>query len=372
MALISSLAFGFLRAGSNGQFGPLPSQLGTDGTHDNPALNDIDPGDEATQFVCVFAAQAASGALLVRWNNDLSFTGAADGTYPIPYTLLTYAPGTAGVVAYTPTTYTITVGAAVGIDGELSTTLAGVSLAATGALSITGQSATTLAGVTLEATGESVSGAVGSLSATLEGVTLASTGTLALSGSSAVTLGGVSLAATGALALSGALASTLEGVSLQAEGASLDPIAGVLAVTLEGVTLQATNVPENTGRGLEIDWEPNLWWQRKPKKISEPEAREKIAKVAAVVAKKAAKQAADPAPVSERVAEVRKAVAPLIADMPGFAWRPIYDRAYTAALDASIADALQREDAAREAAAREIARIRALDDEDVALLAMML
>ena len=112
-------------------------------------------------------------------------------------------------------------------------------------------------------------------------------------------------------------------------------------------------------------------WPRKPKAVSEPDAVEKIAKVANVLANTAAEQAQGRIPVSVRVAEARQAVAPLITDMPGFSWRAIYDQAYTAALDASIADALAQHEAAQ-MAQREIARIRAIDDEDVALLAMML
>lgn len=138
--LIPSRAWGFIRVGGNGQFGPLPSQLGTGGTDANPAANDVDAGDEAagTQFVCVFSAQEASGDLRVRWDNGLSFVGAADGSYSIPYDLYTFTPGDSAAVEEGSTTFDVTVGgggASLNIDAD-AVTLSG-SIAVSGDIQIT-------------------------------------------------------------------------------------------------------------------------------------------------------------------------------------------------------------------------------------------
>jgi hypothetical protein len=115
---IPSRAWGFVRAGLNGSFGVTVPNFGTGGTEDNPLLNDVDAGDEAAgvEFCPVFAAQASSGTLTVRTNGGLSFVGAADGTYVIPYSLYTFTPGDAASVDEGDTDVTINVGAGASID----------------------------------------------------------------------------------------------------------------------------------------------------------------------------------------------------------------------------------------------------------------
>lgn len=109
---IPSRAWGFIRSGLNGRFGVRVADLGTGGTVDNPLLNDIDAGDDAAgvEFCPVFASQEASGTLTVRSDGSLSFVGAADGTYVIPYSLPTFTPGDAASVDEGNTDVTITIG----------------------------------------------------------------------------------------------------------------------------------------------------------------------------------------------------------------------------------------------------------------------
>lgn len=109
---IPSRAWGFVRSGLNGRFGVRVADFGTGGTEDNPLLNDVDAGDEAAgvEFCPVFAAQEASGTLTVRSDGSLSFVGAVDGTYVIPYALYTFTPGDAASVDEGDADVTITVG----------------------------------------------------------------------------------------------------------------------------------------------------------------------------------------------------------------------------------------------------------------------
>lgn len=110
---IPSRAWGFVRAGLNNSFGVRVAGFGVGGTEDNPLLNDVDAGDEAAgvEFCPVFAAQEASGTLTVRTDGALSFVGAADGTYVIPYSLYTFTPGDSASVDEGDADVTINVGA---------------------------------------------------------------------------------------------------------------------------------------------------------------------------------------------------------------------------------------------------------------------
>jgi hypothetical protein len=161
---ITSTAWGFWRSGESlggSFFGPTPSKFGVGGTHDNPLLNDVEPGDEAAgvEFCVVFASQASSGVLRVRANGATSLTGATDGTYVIPESLFTFTPGdtSAEEAAGSPTTYTLNVGveayAGTAADLEAAATIA----AATGtydapeAPAYTGAAADLAAAATLQA-----------------------------------------------------------------------------------------------------------------------------------------------------------------------------------------------------------------------------
>jgi hypothetical protein len=120
--------------------------------------------------------------------------------------------------------------------------------------------------------------------------------------------------------------------------------------------------------GFDVDFEPALWWQRKPKKLEPVAAKAKLREVAKVIAEKAQEQAERREPVAQRKAEVREAVAPLVAEMPGYDWRPMYAEAYDRALSRLIAQQLDAQDKARKQAAIEATRRRRMDDEEISLL----
>jgi hypothetical protein len=117
---------------------------------------------------------------------------------------------------------------------------------------------------------------------------------------------------------------------------------------------------------------PRMWWQRKPKKISDEEAEEKLEEVAEVIAAKAEEHAKAKKPKKARVADVVEEIRPILAEMPGFDWRPMYEAAYQAALDDELDRALRAQDV-QQMAARELERIQRIqDDEDVLLIAAMM
>lgn len=151
-----SRAWGFVRAGLNNSFGVRVAGFGVGGTEDNPLLNDVDAGDEAAgvEFCPVFAAQEASGTLTVLANGALSFTGAADGTYVIPYDLYTFTPGDSASVDEGDTDVTVVVGGvAITID---ATTGNAVAAGVTGVAGV----AATINGVVGNATAAGITGTV--------------------------------------------------------------------------------------------------------------------------------------------------------------------------------------------------------------------
>jgi hypothetical protein len=128
-----------------------------------------------------------------------------------------------------------------------------------------------------------------------------------------------------------------------------------------------SETPRGLQLGFDVDFEPTLWWQRKPKALEPVEAKKQLRKVAAVIVEKAQKQAEERAPEATRKAEVREAVAPLVQQMPGFDWRDMYEAAYDRALTAAIAAQMrvQDDEKARVLAER---KKRLRDEEEIALL----
>lgn len=123
--------------------------------------------------------------------------------------------------------------------------------------------------------------------------------------------------------------------------------------------------------GFDVDIEPALWWQRKPKALEPEAAKAKLRKVAKVIAEKAEEQAEKRIPEQQRRAEVKEAVAPMVEKMPGFDWRAMYQSAYDKALSKRIAQRLDEQDKAAQAEAERIRRQRNDDDEIALLLALI-
>ena len=116
--------------------------------------------------------------------------------------------------------------------------------------------------------------------------------------------------------------------------------------------------------GFDVDFEPKLWWQRKPKRITEEEASEALAKAAKVIKQTAREQVAEAIPEAQRKGQARKAIEPVALQMPGFDWRPMYEAAYSEALTAAIMAQMQQTDAKRKA----LAERRRRDEETVLLM----
>jgi len=119
--------------------------------------------------------------------------------------------------------------------------------------------------------------------------------------------------------------------------------------------------------GFEVDIEPALWWQRKPKAEPVEQARAKVRAVAKVVSQAAQEHVDERASRARRKADVRDRLAPLVQDMPGFDWVAMYDRAYSTLLALEIR---RQMDEAELIARREIERIQAAarDEDDIVAL----
>jgi hypothetical protein len=136
--------------GLNGHFGALPAQFGVGGDFPSPWLNDVDPGDEATEFAGVVQSLPGSGTVTLSDIGEFQHTGAANGTYITTDTRLTWPPG-GPITVHTPDEEIETnFGSGGGVDGTAS----GRVLAAAAALiagTASGPASATAAGVTLTA-----------------------------------------------------------------------------------------------------------------------------------------------------------------------------------------------------------------------------
>lgn len=112
-----------------------------------------------------------------------------------------------------------------------------------------------------------------------------------------------------------------------------------------------------------IDFEPKLWWQRRPKAIPEPVARAKVQQAVRVirqVAEQAAEQGTEPTKK-----DLRQAIEPL--EMPGFDYLALYQQV---SLLVNLERQRDAEEQARQLAQAVIlaAQQRAQDDEDELIL----
>lgn len=120
--------------------------------------------------------------------------------------------------------------------------------------------------------------------------------------------------------------------------------------------------------GFDVDFTSPLWWKRKPRALEPVEAKERLQEAAAVIVAKAKDHAQERPPVAQRRADVKQAVSPLLASMPGFDWRPMYEAAYSWALALTIGQAWKAQEEAKAAIARAMLR----EEEEIALLMMVI
>jgi hypothetical protein len=169
----------------------------------------------------------------------------------------TVAAGASGTVSATLGSLSLVSSGTVaaGASGDTSATLAAVTVSSTGtvAAGASGDTSSTLGAVTLTSSGTVAAGASGDTSATLGAVTLTSSGTVAAgaSGDTSVTLASLTLSATGTVAAgaTGSLTSTLADVTLSATGAEASTATGSVSATLGAVTLSATGTVTDGATG---------------------------------------------------------------------------------------------------------------------------
>lgn len=140
--------------GGNGRFGVLPAQLAALGPNPSPLADDVDPGDEATEFAWVIESLPAAGNVVADDFGGFEHTGAPDGSYSTVYRLYTWAPG--GPVSDRGTATITTI---FGTGG------AGVTFTATATLvpgSASGQAAGTAPGALLTAAASLIAGSFSS------------------------------------------------------------------------------------------------------------------------------------------------------------------------------------------------------------------
>lgn len=116
-----------------------------------------------------------------------------------------------------------------------------------------------------------------------------------------------------------------------------------------------------------VDIEPSLWWQRRPKRISEEEAAEALKAAARVIKATAKEQAEERIPEAQRKGLARKAIEPVALQMPGFDWRPMYEQAYSEALTAALLAQLTLADQRTKA----LELRRRIEDDEIALLMLI-
>lgn len=84
---------GRIVVGLNGRFGARPADFADLGDFPSPLANDVDGGDETTEFVAVVQSLPASGSVVFDDFGGFEHTGAADGSYATAYRLCTWAQG---------------------------------------------------------------------------------------------------------------------------------------------------------------------------------------------------------------------------------------------------------------------------------------
>jgi hypothetical protein len=159
--------------------------------------------------------------------------------------------GTVRISAASSTTLaalTVSATGTAALAGTSSGTLANVTLSSAAALALKGAASPTLADVSISATGVLTAPGTGIVIVTLADATLSAAGTVAIDADASVTLADVTSSAAGTISLAGALSATLGDVTLEATGQNADPISADLDVTLDDVTLQAEGGSRKGGR----------------------------------------------------------------------------------------------------------------------------
>jgi hypothetical protein len=98
---------------TEGTYGVVPVQFGTEGAFDSPLLNDLDVGDDSTELLWVAESAPTSGTFAITDHGGYSLVAADDGAYPWTYRLIEWPAGEA------PTATTASVQSVVGLVADI-------------------------------------------------------------------------------------------------------------------------------------------------------------------------------------------------------------------------------------------------------------
>ena len=127
---------------------------------------------------------------------------------------------------------------------------------------------------------------------------------------------------------------------------------------LSGSELSSNDTRGDGGAGF-VNLTSSLWWRRKPKNIQPAQAAKKLAKLVKAIESVVEQKIEHHEPIKPQ--EIRLEVKSILAEMPGFDWRPFFR--------AVIEQAQQQ--AAADEARRQIARIRLKAQNEIAIFLMM-
>lgn len=340
-------------------------------------------GGDATATITGVSGSAQVGTVSTSGNASVSLPGASGaggvGNVVASVSAATAITGVNGAGQVGNTTQTGAANVAVSTvagTGQVGTVSASGIGAPDGNVAITGIAGTGQVG-TLAASGNgavSITGiaATGSVGSVTPSVTVTTTITGAI--------GTGSVGATTQTGAANATVSSAVGIGLvgtvSATGTSQDGnavISGISGIGSVGIVSANDGTVVNNHGFIIIDTEPRLWWKRKPSKLDDKKAEEKIFKVARVI-ERVVKHVANSNEPSVSKEVYRKAayaeVAPLLREMPGFDWSPMFRAILT---QSKLQE--QNRIAAEQAgilAKQEIERIKRIRDDEEALIVLLM
>jgi hypothetical protein len=336
-------------------------------------------GGNGTATITGVSGAGQVGALSPSGNASVSLPGASGagsvGNVVASVSAATAITGVNGAGQVGNTTQTGAANVAVSTvagTGQVGTVSASGIGAPDGNVAITGIAGTGQVG-TLAASGNgavSITGiaATGSVGSVTPSVTVTTTITGAIgTGSVGTTTQTGAANATVSSAVGIGLVGTVSATGTSQDGNAV--ISGISGIGSVGIVSANDGTVVNNHGFIIIDTEPRLWWKRKPRKLDDKEAEEKIVEVVRTIERVA--NSIKPS-VSKEV--LRKAayaeIAPLLQEMPGFDWSPMFRAILT---QSKLQE--QNRIAAEQAgilAKQEIERIKRIRDDEDALIVLLM
>lgn len=336
-------------------------------------------GGDATATITGVSGSGQIGTLSTSGNASVSLPGASGagsvGNVVASVSAATAITGVNGAGQVGNTTQTCAANVAVSTvagTGQVGTVSASGIGAPDGNVAITGIAGTGQVG-TLAASGNgavSITGiaATGSVGSVTPSVTVTTTITGAIgTGSVGTTTQTGAANATVSSAVGIGLVGTVSATGTSQDGNAV--ISGISGIGSVGIVSANDGTVVNNHGFIIIDTEPRLWWKRKPSKLDDKKAEEKIVEVVRTIERVA--NSIKPS-VSKEV--LRKAayaeIAPLLREMPGFDWSPMFRAILT---QSKLQE--QNRIAAEQAgilAKQEIERIKRIRDDEEALIVLLM